>query len=635
MTQTRRQPPADVAGHYNQLSGGSVRSLFSSSYGMWLAVLIGITLLLGSFGLFFYHQIEEELMANDEKQQTVINDALSIVGVMAIEQPPLAFDDINVATMLQSAMENNPHIASIEIKNSSGRSLFKVESQLRMQDNVVNKSTIKLHQHHQTEMATIGTLQLGLIETKNHSLLRTTQWAMIFMFISSWVIACLAVAAVTWILSKQMQTLVKGVQRLSSGEFGYRIPEKELWGELKHLADAFNDMSQRLRVYEDQNIDTLTFERNKLEAILLSITDGVVVMDNDGQIVIINDSASAMLNMDSSDVLLGAKITDYTTHDGERPFAPIIDAFRLSQRDPEQGVFLRTVEVENHNLRTIISSIKDTDGNILGFVMIMYDVTRETEIDRMKTQFISNVSHELRTPVTTIKSYVDTIVNHGKELDDVTYQEFLETINNETDRLKKMVNDILDFSRLESPELKLEMDYHDITPVISLTLQSVKVLADQKSHAISSAIESGLPKAYMNADSIERVIRNLLSNAIKYTPDHGRIKIRAELSQDAKFLEVSVEDNGVGVPASHLDRIWDRFYRVENKVHTVKGTGLGLHLVKIAIEEHHHGQVFVESTEGKGSRFGFRIPISPVAAPAKSAIPDNLKRHVPIELRKS
>jgi two-component system sensor histidine kinase NblS len=185
----------------------------------------------------------------------------------------------------------------------------------------------------------------------------------------------------------------------------------------------------------------------------------------------------------------------------------------------------------------------------------------------------------------------------------------MDTINVETDRLKKMVNDILDFSRLEAPEYKMEMDYEDITPLINLTVQSIKVLAEQKNLKISTAVETNLPKVYMNSDSIERVLRNLLGNAIKYTGEGGRIKVRAEVTKNGQALEVTVEDTGVGIPAEHIPHIWDRFYRVENKVHTVKGTGLGLHLVKVAVEQHHHGAVFVKSEVGKGSIFGFQLPL--------------------------
>ena len=328
-----------------------------------------------------------------------------------------------------------------------------------------------------------------------------------------------------------------------------------------------------------------------------------------------------MLGYKNSEWAMGTNISDYVTTENIKCFSPLVSEFQALCKDhggklPE--FFSKTVELPERAMKVIISPIEDSEGQTLGFVMIMHDVTREYEVDKLKTNFISNVSHELRTPVTTIKSYVDTIYNHGEELDKETYSEFIETINVETDRLKKLVNDILDFSRLEEGNFDLEKEEADITPVINLTVQSVKVLAQQKNIAITTAIESNLPRVWINSDSIERVLRNLLSNAIKYTPNDGKIKLRAEVSEVGDSLEISVQDNGIGIPEEHLPHIFERFYRVENEVHTIKGTGLGLHLVKIAIEKHHNGEVFVHSKVDNGSTFGFRLPLkNPVQPEAR------------------
>jgi two-component system sensor histidine kinase NblS len=196
-------------------------------------------------------------------------------------------------------------------------------------------------------------------------------------------------------------------------------------------------------------------------------------------------------------------------------------------------------------------------------------------------------------------------------LDEATRVEFMDTLYQETDRLKKMVNDVLDFSKLQE-EATLRRDWQDIAPIINLTVQSFKVLAKQKELAISTNIESNLPQLLIHSETIERVMRNLLSNAIKYTDQGGRVKVRAELADDDELgqcVEISVEDTGIGIQKHYLPKIFDRFFRVENDVHTVKGTGLGLHLVKVAIEKHHDGEVFVTSEAGKGSTFGFRLPV--------------------------
>ena len=244
----------------------------------------------------------------------------------------------------------------------------------------------------------------------------------------------------------------------------------------------------------------------------------------------------------------------------------------------------------------------------LGYIIVLIDVTKEAEVDKLKDDFISNVSHELRTPVTILSSYADTLYNYGEEFKFEEQKEFIGTINQEVIRLNKMVNDILDFSRLQSDQ-KLEKEKQNIATTIDKIAQSHKVLADEKNISITVVKEENLPNLLYNTQSIERVMSNLITNAIKYSPDNSRIKIRAEIAKDPKYLEVTVEDNGMGISPEHQKMIFERFYRIENQVHTVKGTGLGLHLVKIAIEKHHQGKIFVKSKPNEGSTFGFWLPL--------------------------
>ena len=208
-----------------------------------------------------------------------------------------------------------------------------------------------------------------------------------------------------------------------------------------------------------------------------------------------------------------------------------------------------------------------------------------------------------------MSSYADTLYNYGSEFNYEEQKEFIGTINQEVIRLNTMVNDILDFSRLQSDKT-LEMEKQDITSTIEKITNSHKVLADEKNISITFIKEDKLPQILYNSQSIERVMSNLITNAIKYSPNNSRVKIRAEIARDPNYLEVTVEDNGMGIAPEHQKMIFERFYRIENQVHTVKGTGLGLHLVKIAIEKHHGGKVFVKSKLNEGSTFGFWLPVS-------------------------
>jgi len=457
----------------------------------------------------------------------------------------------------------------------------------------------------------IGSVQLGLTESTLNVVGKATRNLMVVIFTVAWILSIAAVLINTLLVTRQIKLLVDGVRRISTGEFGYKITTKDLWGEIKELFNAFNDMSVRLSKYEEKNIDQLTYERNKLESILMSIANGVVVCDNYDNVILVNNSALKMLELERKEIL-ETKVLDYYDTDGNLCFKEEINKFKETPlEDIESRPLDFQVSINNRIFKTTISPIFAFHQEYLGYIIVLHDITKETEIDKLKNHFISNVSHELRTPVTVLRSYIDTLHNYSKEFDEETKQEFLSIMDQEADRLNRTVNDILDFSRLESPNVELEKVKTDIGPIIEVTVKSMRLIAQEKNVAFSIIIEPDLPPVLINAESIERVLKNLISNAIKYSPDAGRIKIRAEIDRTGTYLQVSIEDNGIGIPEKHLTQIFDRFYRVENKTHTIKGTGLGLHLVKIAIEKHHKGIVFVESKVNEGSTFGFRIHLKP------------------------
>ena len=231
-------------------------------------------------------------------------------------------------------------------------------------------------------------------------------------------------------------------------------------------------------------------------------------------------------------------------------------------------------------------------------------------MEQMRTHFISNVSHELRTPVTVLRSYIDTLYNYGNEFDYETQKEFIGTINQEIIRLNRMVNDILDFSKLEA-DVKLEKEPVNLVRLIEECINQVSVLTQEHNIKVEVSKDNEIPDVELNYDSIERAFTNYMSNAIKYSPENGTIKVKISNHGNCE-VEVTVTDEGCGISPEHQKKIFDRFYRVENNTHTIKGTGLGLNLVKTTIEKHHGGKVFVQSEEGKGSTFGFIIPVKAV-----------------------
>ena len=542
----------------------------------------------------------------------MLSRTLAIEGVDLINAPhdSQKYDALRLHTGL--VIKNNKDISYIIFRDTKGNVLYSSKNdEFNSADNsprIIEVSNPMFIENGSVKKA-IGSVQLGLTGNTMNLVGKATRNLMIIIFSVAWILSIVAVLINTSLITRQIKLLAEGVRRVSTGEFGYKVTSKDLWGDIKQLFEAFNDMSGRLRKYEEKNIDQLTYEKNKLEAVLMSIANGVVVCDNYDKIILVNNTATKMLNLNAKD-LFGTRILDYCDSNGKMCFQDELKKFKETPLEEIESKPLECqIVVNSRVIKSFVSPIFTLHQEYLGYILVLHDITREAEVDRIKNSFISNVSHELRTPVTVLRSYIDTLHNYGDQFDEKTKAEFISIMNQEADRLNKMVNDILDFSRLESPNVDLEKISVDIGPIIELTIRSMQVLAEEKGIKFSIIIEPNLPQIMMNTESIERVLRNLLSNAIKYSHNSGRIKVRAEVDRSGNYLQVSVEDNGIGISHEHLDKIFDRFYRVETKTHEIKGTGLGLHLVKITIEKHHQGVVFVESKVEEGSTFGFRIPL--------------------------
>lgn len=512
----------------------------------------------------------------------------------------------------KSIMDSNNEIAFIEFQNDKNEVIYSSKKDFpeRAKQAVITSSSQMLVDNEGIK-TNIGKVIVGMSGGATKDISHATRNSMLVVFTVAWLVFTFVILINTILITRELSILHHGVKKISTGAFGYVLDDKNTSGEIKDLIQAFNDMSQRLHQYEEQNIDQLTLERNKFEAVLMSIVNGVVVCDNYDNVVLVNNAAKKMLEVEDEQIL-NTKIQTYCDTDGELCFKEKIEQFKDTPLDIMENKPLEfNIEIDGRVIKSIISPMFTTSQEYVGYVIVLIDVTKEVEIDKMKSNFISNVSHELRTPVTVLRTYIDTLYNHSQDFDEKTNQEFFDVINKEAARLQKMVNDILDFSRLESGNINVEKEKTNIVPVIEQQLKSMQVLAEEKNVTFSLIKEPDLPEIPINVDSIERALNNLLSNAIKYSPENGRIKVRAELARDPNYIEVSVEDQGCGIPEEHQKKIFERFYRVENDTHTVKGTGLGLHLVKVTIEKHHQGQVFVKSKPGEGSTFGFRLPINP------------------------
>ena len=424
------------------------------------------------------------------------------------------------------------------------------------------------------------------------------------IFVLVWILSVIGAIVNSLIITRPLRKLEKSAKAITEGRFGFQLPLKGFLGkELTQLVKAFNKMSKRLQQYEESNIETLSSERNKFESVVMSISDGVIVLDKEDIIQIINPAARKLLNR-SNDELIGQKATNIWTHKVNEQILNFINSIKLDgiTNEPNSFELIR----DERTLKLYLAPLYNLNNEKIGAIFVVHDRTKEVEVERIKQEFISNVSHELRTPITSIKCYVDTLCSHSEQIDEESKAEFISIINQETDRLSNLVNDVLELSSLDSNIRKLQLTLEDIYPCIEFTLKSVSILAEKKSIKLITDIEDDLPLLNINQENIERVLLNLLSNAIKYTPGNGMVKL--SVKRDGLNIRFQIIDNGIGIQEEHLPLIFERFYRVENKVHTIKGTGLGLTIVKKSIEQH-AGQIIVKSKLGEGSIFEFTLPI--------------------------
>lgn len=569
--------------------------------------LILSTLLIMAIAIFATVNIQKNLNEVYQNFGQVISKTLAIESVDMTKNVSQKETFEILKSHSDSILKSHQDIVFIEFHNAKGDLIYKAQNNSHQNSKRPNIS-VTSPMINVLDNTNIGSVTVGLSGSIVGKVSSTTRASILFVFIIVWLVFAFVILINTYLITRELRILHEGVHKISSGEFGYKIEEKEVSDEVKELFNSFNDMSTRLNIYEEQNIEQLTLERNKLEAVLMSIVNGVVVCDNNDTVVLINDHAKELLELED-DQLLNTNIQNYVDTQGEYCFNEKIEEYKkLSLEEKSSSPITFNITLDGRILKAIISPMFTKNRDYVGYIIVLIDVTRETEMDQMKSQFISNVSHELRTPVTVLRSYIDTLYNYGEEFDEETKKEFIGTLNTEIIRLNSMVNDILDFSRLDS-NAKIEKSENDISQLVDACVSQVEVLLKEHNLTIQTEKEENIPLLMFNYDSIARALTNYLSNAIKYAPQNSTIKVKLYSDTPNNQIVVTVRDEGIGIAPEFQKKVFERFYRVENKTHSVKGTGLGLHLVKTTIEKHHHGHVFVNSQPNHGSTFGFTLPI--------------------------
>ncbi len=582
--------------------GNNTKHNFTVQNKLIILGLVISTLLIMAIAIFTTVNIQKNLNESYHNFGQVISNTLAIESSNLIKNSSISDSKDLLKQHSDLLLNSNKDITEISFRDNLGNII------VTSKNKNISKKGITVTSPINTKDENIGTVTVGLTGEIIEKLSSTTRASILFVFAIVWLVFAFVVLINTYLITRELKLLQNGVKRISSKEFGVNIEVKDVSEEVQDLFNAFNDMSNKLHLYEESNVEQLTLERNKLQAVLMSIANGVVVCDNNDIVNLINNHAKEILEL-QEDQLLNSNIKNYVDSDGNFCFKDKIDEYKnLSIQEREAKPVVFNIKLDDKTLKTIISPMFTQNHDYVGYIIVLIDITKEAEMDTMKSQFISNVSHELRTPVTVLRSYIDTLYNYGQDFDYESQKEFIGTINTEIIRLQNMVNDILDFSRLDS-NAKIEKSENDLSQLVDYCVSQVSALLKDHHLTIETEKEENIPLINCNYDAIARALTNYLSNAIKYAPENSSIKVRLYKEEENNQVVITVRDEGIGIAPEFQKKVFDRFYRVENKTHSVKGTGLGLHLVKTTIEKHHHGHVFVNSKPEHGSTFGFTLPI--------------------------
>ena len=405
-------------------------------------------------------------------------------------------------------------------------------------------------------------------------------------------------------ITRPIEEMRKQALRIARGDFSGQV---RVMGndELGQLAGAVNNLSVRV---EEAQASTDS-ERRRLDSVLSHMSDGVLATDRRGNVTIVNSMALQLLGVDHEDDLIGKSIIDVLDirHD--------YTVRQLVNSDQREMIIDMSNDGNNLILNAYFSPIQRESGFVSGLVCVLHDVTSQQKEERERKQFVSNVSHELRTPLTSVHSYVEAL-SDGAWKDKEVAPKFLNVIQGETDRMIRMINDLLSLSRMDAGTTKLNLEYVNIKELLNYILNRFDMIIKNEEEDSSKKkykIERHFTKkdlwVEIDTDKFTQVIDNIMNNAIKYSPDGGIITVR--LLETHNHVIMSISDQGLGIPRKDLGRIFDRFFRVD-KARSRKqgGTGLGLAISKEVINML-GGQIWVDSVEGHGSTFYISLPYVP------------------------
>ena len=433
----------------------------------------------------------------------------------------------------------------------------------------------------------------------------TTILFLILLLLLTIVLSALGAISVSKQIREPITEFTQSATQIARGNFNHKVPvhSDDEWGK---LAKIINFMTTELRRLNNMNLNQIINEKNKTKTILKNIADGVVVTDMDNKVLVVNSVAELWFGLTEKDIL--EQPIEKIIY--EQNLLSLINKIRIEGNNEDKTLDL-IIKPDNKKKQIVLQAkaaqVIDSEDKLIGIVTIFRDITKEKEIDRMKTELVSMVAHELRSPLTSIAGFSELLLDEGVTQEQS--KEYAEIILKESNRLGDLINKFLDISRIESGKSDVHKTPVQIGHIIESILEMNMYLAERKGMKVNLKIPDDLATVWVDRDMMGEVILNLFSNAVKYSPDGKTITIEVEDKEDEQLVRVI--DQGYGIPEKSLNRIFDKFYRVTDNEHIqeITGSGLGLSLVKEIIELH-DSSIWVESKIGEGSTFTFSIPKS-------------------------
>jgi two-component system sensor histidine kinase VicK len=454
-------------------------------------------------------------------------------------------------------------------------------------------------------MDNTGTLIGVLVMESNIESVYSQMSQTVSIFLNASVVAIIITIVLAVIISRGITRPISEMRRqtanIADGDYSGKVT---VYGadELGELAETINDLSYKVKDAQE----TTESERQRLDSVLRHMTDGVLATDRRGKIIIINSRAMDLLSI-SQDKAIGQSIMKVLKL-GEK--------FTFRQLLETQDELILNIPTDDQDtiLRGEFSVIQRESGFISGLVCVLSDITEQEKVEQERRSFVSNVSHELRTPLTSVKSYTESLIDGAWEDEEIA-PEFLKVISTETDRMIRMITDLLNLSRMDQGKQDLNREFVSINELVAHIIDRFEMVLKSeqyrnKKYTIERDFTQRTLWVEIDQDKFIQVIDNIMNNAIKYSPDGG--KITCKLMETHNSVVISITDEGLGIPRKDIGHVFDRFYRVDKaRARSMGGTGLGLAISKEVVQLH-GGKIWVTSVENKGSTFFISLPYIPM-----------------------